>query len=280
METDPSMVFGKVLKALRERAKLSQNQVAAMVYCSGSLISGIEQGTKRAKLDLVKRLDGALGAGGVLLLIWPVTHLRGWPVNADGKYAPWFDFIADLEAKATKIHEWEMRYVPGFLQTADYARAVMCSGRPRQLRFGDDEESIERDVTARLDRQGILTRDNLPRAWFIIEESVLHRVIGSPAIMGKQLEHLESMAELNNVIIQIMPLDAVGHSGGEGPMRVLEFADSPPVVYTEGRWSGRVIESGDELAVAMSHLDLIRASALPPSESIAHIAEVRSRKYG
>lgn len=272
VETDPVSVFGNVLRALRERAKLSQNQVAGMVNCSGSLISGIENATKRAKLDLVQRLDRALNTGGVLLLVWPMT--------AEGTYPSWFAHVAELEATAIKIHEWEMRYISGFLQTADYARAVMRAGRPRQPRFGDDDESIERDVAARMARKAMLTGENPPRAWFIMDESVLHRVFGGPDIMREQLAHIESMAELNNVVVQILPLDAVDHPGADGPLEILEFTDDLPVGYTEGRWSGRIIESGSELALVMSHLDLIRASALPPVKSIELIAEVRSRKYG
>jgi transcriptional regulator with XRE-family HTH domain len=272
VETDPISVFGNVLKALRERAKFSQKQLGDMVYCSASLISAIETGTKRAKLDLVQRLDKALNAGGALIHVWPIT--------TEGTYPSWFAQVPELEAEATKIHEWEMRYIPGLLQTADYARAVMRSNRPRPAKSGDDDESIERDVTTRIERQEILTRDDPPRAWFIIEESVFYRVLGGRAIMAKQLEHLESMSELNNVIIQMLPLDASGHSGSEGPLKIIEFSDAPPIGYTEGRWSGRIIESRDEFALAMSHFDLIRASALPPDKSIKRISEIRSSKYG
>jgi transcriptional regulator with XRE-family HTH domain len=272
VETDPISVFGNVLRALRERARLSQKQLADMVFCSASMISAIETGAKRAQLDLVQRIDEALKAGGALIHVWPIT--------AEGTYPSWFAQIAELEAEAIKIHEWEMRYIPGLLQTADYARAVMYSNRPRPAKSGDDDESIERDVTTRMERQEILTRDDPPRAWFIIEESVLYRPFGNSAAMAKQLEHLESMAELANVIIQVLPLEATGHSGSEGPLKIIEFSGAPPIGYTEGRWSGRIIESGSEFALAMSHFDLIRASALPPGKSIERVSEIRSDKYG
>jgi transcriptional regulator with XRE-family HTH domain len=270
VETDPILVFGKLLKALRERAGMSQKQLADMVNYSASLISAIENGTKPAKSDLVKRLDHALNAGGALLAVWPITTV--------GTYSAWFARIAELEVQAVKIHEWELRYIPGLLQTPDYARELMRSDRPR-YNLGDDDDSIEHDVKGRMDRQEILTCDNPPRAWFVIDESVLHRLIGSSAIMAKQLEHLEIMAEMTNIIVQILPFPARSHSGGAGPLKILEFPDAPTVGYTEGRWSGRVIETYDEVAIAMSHFDLIRASALPPEESIEFIAEFRSKKY-
>ena len=97
--------------------------------------------------------------------------------------------------------------------------------------------------------------------------------------MAKQLEHLESMAEMTHIIVQVLPFTVRSHSGGAGPLKILEFSDAPTVGYTEGRWSGRVIEAYDEVGVATSHFDLIRASALPPEESVKFIAEFRSRKY-
>ena len=71
VETNPVRVFGDVLRALREKAGLSQRELAERVYCSASLISAIENGTKPAKLDLVKRIDGALNAGDALVKVWP-----------------------------------------------------------------------------------------------------------------------------------------------------------------------------------------------------------------
>jgi transcriptional regulator with XRE-family HTH domain len=270
VETDPILVFGKLLRALRERAGMSQKQLADTVHYSASFISAIENGTKPAKLDLVRRLDQALDAGGALVAVWPITTV--------GAYPSWFARIAELEAEAVKIHEWELRYIPGLLQTAEYTRELMRADRPR-YDAGDDDESIEHDVVARIERQEILARENPPRAWFVIDESVLHRLIGGPGIMAKQLEHLEAMAEMTHIIVQILPFSVRSHSGGAGPLKILEFPDAPTVGYTEGRWSGRVVETSDEVGVAMSHFDLIRASALPPEESVKFIAEFRSRKY-
>lgn len=97
--------------------------------------------------------------------------------------------------------------------------------------------------------------------------------------MRNQLIKLEKMAEQTNVVIQVMPFAATGHPGVEGPLRILEFLESPPVWYSEGWYSGRMAETKDEVSSAMTCFDLIRASALPPSESLQVIAEVRSGKY-
>jgi transcriptional regulator with XRE-family HTH domain len=266
VETDPILVFGKLLKALRENAGLSQKQLADVVHYSASLISAIETGTKPAKYDLVKRLDDALHAGGALIAVWPITTA--------GTYPSWFARVAELEREAFKIHEWEMRVIPGLLQTADYARALMRAVQPR-----DDDENIEKLVMARIDRQEIFSVDDAPMAWFIIDESVLYRPLGGTRVMRKQLEHLEKTGAMTSLVIQVMPLGSVNHPGMEGPLRILEFLDSPSVWYTEGWYSGRMVETPVEVASAITCFDLIRASALPPDESMRRITSIRSERY-
>ena len=266
VETNPVKVFGKVLRALREKAGLSQRELAQRVFCSGSLVSAIENGTKPAKLDLVKRIDDALNAGGAIIEAWPIT--------TNGNYPEWFALVAELEKEACKVHEWELRTVPGLLQTPDYARVLMRAVRPR-----DNDEKIEADVNARLERQEIFSQDNPPMAWFVIDESILHRPIGGSRIMCNQLVKLEKLAGQTNVVIQVMPFTATGNPGVEGPLRVLEFPDSAPVWYSEGWYTGRMAETKAEVSSAMTCFDLIRASALPPSESLRAIAEVRCTKY-
>ncbi|HEY6315115.1 MAG TPA: helix-turn-helix transcriptional regulator [Streptosporangiaceae bacterium] len=266
METDPVQVFGSVLRTLREQAGLSQRELAERVYCSPSLISAVEIGTKPAKLDLVERIDAELNANGMLLKVWPIT--------TNGSYPSWFAYVAELEKEASKIHEWELRIIPGLLQTPEYARALMRVVRPR-----DADETIESDVTARMARQEIFSEDHPPMAWFVLDESIMHRPFGGNHVMRDQLIKLEKMAEQTNVVIQVMPFNATEHPGVEGPLRILEFLDSPPVWYTEGWYSGRMAETKAEVSSAMTCFDLIRASALPPSESIQMIAQARCSKY-
>lgn len=260
------LVFGSVLRTLREQAGLSQRELAEHVFCSPSLISAIELGSKPAKLDLVERIDGALTANGMLLKVWPIT--------TSGSYSSWFAYVAELEKEACKIHEWELRTIPGLLQTPDYARSLMRVVRPR-----DSDEKIEVDVTARMDRQQIFGHDKAPMAWFVLCESILHRPLGGSHVMRDQLIKLEKMAEQTNIVVQVMPFNATGHPGVEGPLRILEFLDSRPVWYTEGWYSGRMEETQAEVSSAMTCFDLIRASATPPRESLQMIAQIRCEKY-
>src|SRR6266568_9096960 len=97
--------------------------------------------------------------------------------------------VIDLETSAIRIHEREMRVVPGLLQTEEYARAVISAGKPR-----DSSAAIDRAVSARLERQANLARENPPMLWHVLHEGVLRHVVGSPAIMRGQLDKLAELA--------------------------------------------------------------------------------------
>ena len=259
-------VFGQVVKVHRERAGMTQKQLAKLVFCSDSLISAIENGTKPAKQDLVERIDTELKADGVIVAVHPITGLGGYPS----------EFIASQETEASKIHDWEPRMIPGLAQTPEYARSVMRAARPR-----DTDESIESDVQSRVSRQEIFTRESPrpPFAWFVIDESALYRPFGGKDVMRDQLVKLGKLADMPNIIIQIMRFSGIAHPGTEGPLRVIEFTDNPPLWYTEGWFSGRLTDAREEVSDAMTWFDLIRASALPPDQTMRLIEKVRTTRY-
>ena len=264
MEASPAIVFGSILRKLREQAGLTQAELAKRVSYSASLISAVELGAKPAKRDLVERLDKELSANGLVLEAWPITTI--------GRHSA--GFVASLEDEACKIHDWEPRFIPGLLQTSDYARAVISAVRPM-----DTDESVETDVTVRTGRQGMFSREIPPTGWFIVDESVLYRPFGGRSVMRAQLAHLEEMASRPTIVIQVMELPETRHPGSEGPLRILEFPDSPNIWYTEGWYSGKMAEAKDEVSSAMTNFNLIRASALSPERSIRFIASVREARY-
>jgi hypothetical protein len=243
---------------------MTQKEVGQQVFCSDSLISGIENGTKPAKQELIERIDAEVKAGGMIVAAHPITMLGGYPA----------EFVASQEAEATKIHGWEPRMVPGLAQSAEYAHAIMRAVRP-----GDSDESIEADVQSRIERQDIFTRANPPTVWFVIDESVLYRPFGGKDVMYKQLLKLEELAGMPNVFVQVMRFTSTAHPGTEGPLRIIEFRDNPPIWYTEGWFSGRMTEAKDEVSEAMTWFDLIRASALSIDQTMRLIAKIRTSRY-
>ena len=183
----------------------------------------------------------------------------------------YFAPVIELEATAIRIHEWEMRVVPGLLQTEDYARAVISAGRPQ-----DTSAAIDRAVGARLERQAILNREHPPVLWHVLHEGVLRHVVGSPAIMRDQLDKLTALAREPGVVIQILPFTASDHPGTDGPILVYDFDGASLVAYTECTGGGRIVESANEVGDLMMIINIIRAAALPRRESVHLIQQIRS----
>ena len=264
-ESSPTQIFGNLLRAFRDEAGLSQQELAERALCSQPLISGLERGTKATKRDQIDLIDRALEARGKLLTAWPMTAAGGASAER----------IADLEAEATVIHDWENRVVSGLLQTRDYARAVARAGFAMA-----STQKIETIAAKRIERQGIFAKSEPPLTWFVIDECVFYRPYGGREVMREQLLKLEALAERPNTVVQVMESAAIHHPGGEGPLRIMEYRDSAPIWYTDG-WneSGRIAEDRDEVAQAVTNFNLICASAMPPEPSKEFIATTRIGRY-
>jgi transcriptional regulator with XRE-family HTH domain len=262
VETNPMLAVGRAVRRLRDKAGLTQTELAKLVLSSKSQISAIETGTSPAKRAFMELLDETLNADGLLVELWLLARSGSFSSAT----------IADIERTVTKIHAWDLRVVPGLLQTPDYMRGFMRSGRATP-------EQIEKETAVRITRQEILFSPKLIAAWFVLDESILYRPYGGSEAMRDQLIRLEQAAEMPDVFVQVMPYSSTGHPGGEGPLRVMEYPDSPAIWYTEGWHSGRMTDAPDEVASAMTNFDIIRASALPPDESASFIASIRSSRY-
>ncbi len=203
--SSPLAFFREQLKRLRERAGMTQGDVAERTNYGLSTVSAYETGTRIPSADFAEQADKLFGSGETL------TELQKLLERVSVR--PWFRDRVDVERKATEIREYDSYQVPGLLQTEAYARAIMSVGRPK---ISSDE--IERAVALRMTRQEILElRDGLPadqeqtpRFWAIIDESALQRTVGSSEIMRVQREHLVEMAQRPNITIQIIP-------NGNGP---------------------------------------------------------------
>jgi len=265
-EPTNAKLFGDLLRAFREEGGLSQTDLAKAAYCSQSLISGLENGTKGTRIETIRAIDAGVGAKGKLVATWPVTASEQQTLN---------NMIA-LEAEAIRLEDWESRIVPGLLQTSEYAHALMRNGLPQASEAERDEL-----VRIRMERQeGVWQREKPPLCWFIIDEAVLYRPHGGSSVMREQLLRLEDAAEQPGIFIQVMEFSIVRHPGFEGPLRIMQFLDKPPIWYTEG-WSraGRLSDAKEEVSAQMMKFDLIRAAALPPEKSVEFIASVRGSHY-
>ncbi|MEV5594393.1 helix-turn-helix transcriptional regulator [Streptomyces sp. NPDC052496] len=254
--------YGEELKAQREAAGLTQEKLSEMVIMSRTHIAHIEAGRRRPSMDDARRLDQVLSTGGVLARFLPTL---------DGKLmADHFEQVALFEQQTTMIREYAATLVPGLLQTEAYARAVFGSFFPPK-----NTEQCDSAVVTRLERAKILDAPDPPVLWVLLDEAVLRRPVGGPAVMAAQLRHIAELGERERVRLHVLPFSAGAHPLMESGLMLLCFDDAPSIAYVEGLYTGAlyddpaIVRNGQTayalaLSDAMSHTDslvLIKAVA-------------------
>ncbi len=251
--------FGTELKRRREDAGITQVELGSRVFVSGGYIGQFEQAIRKPQLDVAQRIDEALQTDGIFERMWRRL------IN-DQRYADYFAEVVELERLATKICEFAPALVPGLLQTAGFARAVTLAMNP----FAADEY-IEDKVSGRLERQHILKDATRPVYWVVLHENVLRIPVGGPAVMAEQLERVVAMARERTVLVQVLPYAAGAYAVMTGDLKLMEFEDAPPTAYTEGVYSGTLLDDPAVVKRAYGAYDLLRAAALSPEASLALI---------
>jgi transcriptional regulator with XRE-family HTH domain len=259
-------LFAAELAATRAHAGLSQGELATRLTYSESLVSLIETGRRVPSLDFARRCDEELGTPGTFTRLQ--QHARMTPLPA------WFRPWAEIEALATQLRLFEYAYIPGLLQTEDYARAVLAE----QPGIRDDE--LAEAVAARMDRQSVLFRnDKPPLIWAVIDESVLARAVGGPKVMHEQLLQVVHLAEQPNITVQIVPLSAGAHCGLAGAFAVADVEGAGEIAYVDTVTDGYIVESASSVARVILTFDTLRSEALPRKPSRELIMK-RAEDYG
>ncbi|MCF3962453.1 DUF5753 domain-containing protein [Streptomyces fuscigenes] len=212
-----------------------------------SLLNKIEAAQRLPTKELSALADEKFGTGDHFKRLWPLVIKYAYP--------KWFRPYVELEAAATRIRSFEVQSVPGLLQTADYARAILGTRR-------NNPDKVAEMVSARLERQNILKRQQPPELWVVLDENVLHRRAGGVDTMRRQLEHLKEVAESPNVVLQVLPYDVGVHAGNEGPFAALTLDEGPNVVYVDGFLQGQIIAETEHVSTAERVYDLLAADAL------------------
>ncbi len=277
------MLVGVQLAGFREDAGLSQDQAARSVGFSGAKLSRIESGKGRrpptetdvrALLELYGTDDYEAS---VLLKLLQRAGEPGWWQRYDKRLMPeWFDRLVGPQEAAATIRTFEIQYVPGLLQTADYTRAVVERGLPNA-----PAGEVQRRVELRMRRAQLLLREDAPQLWAVIDESVLLRVLGDRTVMRDQLDHLAKMAQRPNVTLQIVPLNVTNASAPAIPVTYLRFGglDLPDVVYLEHIRSANFLEDRDETEEYRIVLDRLADEALTPRESVEMLRRRMDERY-
>jgi transcriptional regulator with XRE-family HTH domain len=262
------------LRRLRGEASMSIEETAARLKWPGSKVSRIEnRQVGVSPRDLRKLLD-LYGVGDSafreeLLELGRRATERGWWQSYSGGVIPnAYANLIGLEAEAATIRTYEPELVPGLLQTADYARAVIRTGRP-----GDTSGEIGRRVEVRLERQEVLTRSSPPppKVSVVLNEGVLARRVGGPEVMRAQLEHLMKERDRANITVQILPFSAGEHPAMVGPFTMLTFLDAadPGVVNVENVMGALALEKPEDTRSYEEVWNAIQAKAASPADSRA-----------
>ncbi len=243
--------------------------VADRLGCSTSKVSRIETGHTSASPSDVQHILDIYGVGesikAELVQIAREARQKGWwhPYSTvlTGAYV-------GLETAARSIVAYEQHVVPGLLQSEEYAIALI-----RGARLDDTEQEIEQRVRVRMQRQALLILDDPIDLRVVLDEAVLSRPVGGDAVMRDQLAKLIETARLPNVALQILPFAAGAHAGMDGSFVILEFEEEgdADVVFIDNATGGLFLEKSEELGKYTTIFDSVRATALPPEESIEMI---------
>lgn len=270
------IVLGAQLRRLREAADISRADAGYFIRGSDSKISRMELGRVGFKERDVVDLLSMYGVNdenerAVFLDMVRKSNERGWWHRYSGTMPNWFQDFVGLEESASLIQSHEQQFVPGLMQTEDYARAVVSHGRPELL----DQEG-ERRVALRLQRQKVLTRPGAPRLWVVVDESVLHRPIGGHRVLREQVEHLLDLTRQPNVTLQILPYNQSGYAA-EGAFSILRFAEPtlPDIVYIEHLSGALYLDRVEELEVYGRVIDRLAVDAETPDRSRQILSKFR-----
>jgi hypothetical protein len=264
------MLLGAHLRRLREDQGVNREDAGWEIRASESKISRMELGRVGFKERDVADLLTLYGVDDVdererLLALARQSNTPGWWHRYGDVLANWFQSYLGLEAAAAMIRTYEVQFVPGLLQTRNYARAVVLLGHR-----GASGEEIERRVSLRMARQQLLGRDNPPQLWAVVDEAALRRPIGGREVMRAQIEALIAAAKLPNVRLQVIPFLAGGHAAAGGAFSILRFPDRdlPDVVYIEQLTSALYLDKRDDVDHYAAAMETLCIEAEPPDRTV------------
>jgi transcriptional regulator with XRE-family HTH domain len=264
------------LRELRENANLTIDEVGDKLECSASKISRIETGhvsvTPRDVRDMLEVYGVDDDEREALVQLAREARKKGWWHAYNEVFTGSF---VGLESDASFLHTHQALLVPGLLQTEAYIRAVIRAIRPDAA-----EDEVELRVRARINRQKLITEEsNPPEYWAVLDEAVLHRVVGGPEAMREQLKKLVELASLPHVTLQVVPFSAGAHAGMEGPFLILGFPEQadPDVVYVENTTSGVYLEQQEDVHRYTLMFDHLRAAALKPDDTVEMVDRTADR---
>ncbi|MEV6760108.1 MULTISPECIES: helix-turn-helix transcriptional regulator [unclassified Streptomyces] len=270
------MILGRRLQERRQEAGVSLDEAARALRVAPLTIRRLEKAEVALKPLYVEKLLETYGADrqetDEFVAFAERANEPGWWHTYRDVLPTWFSAYVSLETGAKTLRTYEPHYATGLLQTPEYARSVLSGGFPN-----DRDEDLERRVNLRLRRQALLERADAPTLWVVMEEAVLHRVVGGPQVMRTQIERLLEVSELAHVSVDVVPFTAGAHVGACAPFTYFRFEEPelPDVVYSE-------ILSGamylDQRSDVVAHLEAHNRMSLLTSDAQSRALLNRMRK--
>ena len=255
-EIDPAAFLGAKLKQARIDAGFSsQDALAAKLGFERSVVTKVETGERAPTDRLLIAWCSSCGLETV-----PLDWLIGLAKRSEWPGPAWFELYLEAERKATMLKYWQPIIVPGLFQTAGYAQALLLAAQT-----DTSDEAIDALVEARLNRRSIFDRPNPPNVVVVLDELVLHRLIGSEQIMFAQLTELAEMSTRPYISIQVVPRGNGANAGLSGTLNIAS-GDGTDVVYTDA-FVGHTTDQQMLVYQATVDFDRVRGDALSRGQS-------------
>lgn len=254
--------LGREIRRARDDQKLTRKAIADILHVSPELVAAWESGRQPPLPKYLNELVRMLEFG-------PDILLRFLDDLVDGEVSPeWTGKWRTIEECADMLLSYEHSFVPGLLQSEEYARALIQHGQPAA--------DINDKLTDRINRQELIHQEDAPTCVFILDERILRNRVVSAPIMAEQMHKLIEASKLPNVIIQVFPEDAGFHLGQSGAFMIAKF-EGKEVVYQDGTWRGEVLENSDDVAAFSRIWVTMQTEALNQASSLGLIEEAVRR---
>lgn len=271
------LVLGSQLRKLREKSGVSREAAGEAIRGSGSKISRMELGRVGFKERDITDLLNLYGVSSPaehesFLDMVRQSNEPGWWNHYSDLMPSWFQDFVGLEESASRIHTYEIQFVPGLLQTERYARAIAAGGRPEA-----PADAVDRRVHLRMQRQQLLDETHGPHLWAVVDESVLHRPIGGRQVLREQIEHLLEAARSPHISLQVLPFE-LGRSAAEGAFTILRFAEPelPDIVYLEHMCGALYLDKTEDVEMYTKASHRLAVDAQTPEETQRTLERARS----
>lgn len=268
---DPTVLkilLGAQLRRLRETAGVSRDDAGYHIRASGSKISRLELGRvsfkERDVSDLLDLYHVAGEQKDQLVQLTREANATPWWQKYREVVPDWFQVYVGLEEAATLIRVYEVQFVPGLLQTEEYARAVVMQGSP-----GLSPDEVDNRVNVRLGRQRLFAKENAPRLWAIVDEAALRRPMGGRDVLAGQIKRLMEAVSEPNITLQVMPFKYGGHGAEGGAFTIMRFpeTDLPDVVYMEYLTGAHYIDKPEEVERYAAVMGRVSVAATSPDQT-------------